>query len=339
MQTLGSLVLGTLVTLVWSGGAAHALNQSKHQELSHDGCTDHGLPDRFCKQVGVEAYNVDHYEWDDPAAHGQMADDGTACDGANATMAREFALGQEIRHRIENLAYNPRKAENDALARAIGRALHTVQDNCAHAGMPNVQHSWASMSDTCEGTSISPDVQPEAIDCARSATDAVMSTVVDTMSDWGIEKASLGQTDVGDTHWPSYGDVCNFLGEAGSWDGGDRHWDNSIVDPALRQVLTWAISSDDAYVWDVCYDAPDGILVSLADDVDVSGGSPSCIKISAFCLGKADGASDAPPPWEADDVTAPPAAAGGCQVGGGAGGSGLGFAAIGMLLALRRRRR
>src|SRR2546423_8887556 len=69
MQKLGSLVLGTFVALVWSGGAARALNQAKHQELSHDGCTGHGLPDRFCRQVGVEAYNVDHYEWDDPSAH------------------------------------------------------------------------------------------------------------------------------------------------------------------------------------------------------------------------------------------------------------------------------
>ena len=336
MQKLGSLVLATLVTLVCSGGAAHALNQSEHRTLSHDGCTAHGLPDRFCRQVGVEAYNVDHYEWDDPAAHGQMADGGTACDGANATMARELALGQEIRRRIENLAYSPSRAANDALARAIGRALHTVQDNCAHAGMPNVQHAWASMSDTCDGTSISPDVQPEAIDCARSATDTVMSTVVDTMSDWGIEKASLGQIDVGATHWPSYGDVCNFLGEAGTWNGGDRRWDNSIVDPALRSVLTWAISSDDAYAWDVCYDAPDGILITSDDDVDVSSGPPRCIKISAFCLGKADDASDAPPPWEADDVAAAPAAAG-CQASG-AGGGWTSCAALGVLLAARRRR-
>jgi MYXO-CTERM domain-containing protein len=336
MHKPGSLVLATLVSLGCFGGAAHALNQAKHQQLSHDGCVDHGLPDRFCRQVGVEAYNVDHYEWDDPAAHGQMADGGTACDGANATMVRELSLGQEIRRHIENIAYRPSKAENDALARAIGRALHTAQDNCAHAGMPNVQHSWASMSDTCDGTSISPDVQPEAIDCARSATDEVMSTVVDTMSDWGLEKASLGQTDVGATHWPSYGDVCNFLGEAGGWDGGDRRWDNTIVDPALRSVLTWAISSDDAYAWDVCYNAPDGILVSWAGDVNVSSGPPSCIKISAFCLGKADeGAADGPPPWETDDV---PDAAGGCQVGGGAPGGWLGFAAIGALLAFRRRR-
>ena len=332
------LALGTLVILGWSAGAAHALNQAEHQQLAHDGCVAHGLPDRFCRQVGVEAYNVDHYEWDDPSAHAQMADDGTACDGANASMARELSLGQEIRRRIENLAYSPSRSENDALARAIGRALHTVQDNCAHAGMPNVQHAWASMSDTCDGTSISPDVQPEAIDCARSATDVVMGTVVDTMSDWGLEKSSLAQTDVGGTHWPSYGDVCSFLGEAGTWNGGDRHWDNSIVDPALRSVLTWAITSDNAYAWDVCYDAPDGIVVSLANDVDVSGGPPSCVKISVFCLGKADGASEAPPPWEADDVV-DASTAGGCQASGGAGGGGLGFAAIAAMLAFRRRRR
>lgn len=335
MSKPGSVVLATLVALAGSADAAHALEQSKHQELSHDACVEHGLPDRFCRQVGVEAYNVDHYEWDDPAAHGQMADDGTACDGADAVMTRELALGQEIRHRIENLAYSPSRAENDALARAIGRALHTVQDDCAHSGMPNVEHAWMSMSDTCDGTSVSPDVQPDAIDCARGATDVVMSTIVDTMSDWGLEKASLAQTDVDETHWPSYGDVCSFLGEAPTWDGVDRHWDNAIVLPAVRGVLTWAITSDDAYAWDVCYDAPDGILVSWTDDVDVSD-PPDCAKISVFCLGKADGdASEGPPPWVTDDASGP--TAGGCQASGGAGGW-LGFAAVGLMLALRRQR-
>ena len=41
------------------------------------------------------------------------------------------------------------------------------QDNCAHSGVPNTQHAWFSLSDSCLDTTLSPDIQPEAQKCAK----------------------------------------------------------------------------------------------------------------------------------------------------------------------------
>src|SRR3569623_1408635 len=78
-----------------------------------------------------------------------------------------------------------------AIASSIGRALHTVQDDCAHHGMPNPQHAWFSLADYCEGTATNPDVQDSAISCARAETAAVMKVAADAIQSTGLA-ARLG---------------------------------------------------------------------------------------------------------------------------------------------------
>jgi MYXO-CTERM domain-containing protein len=204
-----------------------------------------------------------------------------------------------------------------------------VQDNCAHSGMGNPEHSWRSLSDLCSGTQISPDIQPAALDCARWETDAVMSAVFSVLEDNGAEKAALDDVEHHANHMVNYGDACHFLGEAGDWDGVDRRWDNDIVRPFLRNELISAITSDGAQHGWVCDSAPDGILVSYDEDVDVSGGADSCVLIHGFCLGKAD------------EVTGPQtkSSSSGCDVSGAPAASALPLALLMFAVALRLARR
>jgi uncharacterized protein (TIGR03382 family) len=280
--------------------AAHALNQSKHFDLARASCGAAGLPDAFCQRVAVETYDVDHNEFEVLAAHSQIPDGKTTCDAANDSLWRVFWLGGQIRQAIGGVVYQPSRAGNDQLAQHLGRALHTIQDNCAHKGMPNPQHAWHSLSDVCRGTSESPDVQPDAIDCATVESDGVIAGFVDTLQDVGADFAQLSDvTGDDDKHFPAYTDVCAFLASANDWDGVDRRWDNTVMRPALAaQLLAGMSGADDSQFQRVCGNGADVDNAFTDPDFDTSGGAQSCIQIHAFCLGKADSLEETAPPWE-----------------------------------------
>jgi hypothetical protein len=319
---------------------AHALNQSKHHDVSLAACTGAGLPAAFCERVGVETYNVDANEFNELAAHSQVPVGSTLCDAANNSLWREFWLGEQIRAVTIDAGYSPSQAKHDLLAQHLGRALHTLQDNCAHSGMPNPQHAWHSLKDACQGTSESPDLNPAAFTCAAEESSALFSAFVDVLHDFGGDFDQLSDiTSEDDTHYPSYGDVCAFLGSASDWDGTDGRWDLNIMRTALTgQLLAGLGGADESQFQRVCTSWNNDVSPSYTDpDLDTSGGAQSCVKIHAFCLGKADSASSAvAPPWE----PAPAAASlrGGCSaVGGKASPVGaLVLAVLLLVLALRR---
>ncbi|MGZ3438677.1 MAG: hypothetical protein ACXVDD_04150 [Polyangia bacterium] len=327
MRTHLTIALGALL----SASTAHALNQSKHFDITVQSCSAAGLPTAFCQRVGTEVYDVDANEFNDLSAHSQIPDGSTACDAANASLWRVFWLGGQLRDATVAAGYSASQQEHDAIAQHLGRALHTVQDNCAHSGMPNPQHAWHSLSDTCQGTTESPDVQTPAFACARTETDAIFSAFVDVLHDNGGEFGQLSNISTdNDKNWPAYGDVCDFLGSASSWDGEDRRWDNHVVRPALTAHLVSALyGADSSQFTRLCTGARDGVVPLYSDNErDVSGGPQSCLKIHAFCLGKADGdsVSSEPPPYDTDAANATPATdapatamgvTGGCSTGGG----------------------
>jgi hypothetical protein len=343
------LILASLV----SASTAHALNQSKHYDVTVQSCAAAGLPKAFCQRVGVEVYNVDANEFNDLSAHSQVPVGSTACDAANMSLWRVFWFGQQLRAVTISAGYSASQAKHNEMAQHLGRALHTVQDNCAHSGMPNPQHAWHSLSDTCRGTTESPDVQTPAFSCARGETDAVFAAFIDVLHDNGGSFAQLNNiTGEDDKHWPGYGDVCDFLGSAGDWGGDDGRWDNHVMRPALTSRLVGALEgASTAQFARVCTGAGDGVVPLYSDaERDTSGGAQSCLKIHAFCLGKAD-AGEVPqaPPWETDATTqteTTPAAmsagvTGGCDVGGGGDAPISAGALFGCALALlvaRRRR-
>jgi hypothetical protein len=319
---------------------AFALTQGMHEQIVRDSCAAHGMPVNFCERVGNEAYNVDHDEFNDLKAHGQMEEGQSACDGANAVLGRVHDLSREVNQEVWSDISNPTRANNEALAKSLGRLIHTAQDNCTHRGLTNPQHAWKSLSDVCDGTSVSPDVQPEAISCARSATDGILDAVLELLQDNGAEPIALGVVDSTADHWTSYGAASDYFASAKRWDGVDRRWDNTIVDPALRSEAYAAITSwdDPGQPKDVCAPANVELEVTYEDDVDVSDGPPDCAQITAFCVGKADSAVATEPPDEkaSDDQTGV-GGGGGCSVGGGTGGgAGLVVVLLGVLLSTRR---
>ncbi len=306
--------------LVLGASSAHALEQKKHRAISEGACLNVGLPDDFCERVGVEAYDVDSYEWNDLSAHAQIdvAAGQSRCSAANKALDRVRTLGSDIRASLGYLAYTSSEEDATHVAVQLGRALHTIQDDCAHHGMTNPQHAWYSLSDTCEGTKDSPDLDPAAFTCAERETAAVMDAFATAVADAGVANWQLDGIDGGWTHWPARGGVCEFLKSAKSWDGVDTRWDNGLVVPYLQDQLDYAMTMGDESLGDVCTGDLDAITPAwLWADADLSDPPSWCWKVRAYCVGKAD-APDEAPPWS-DDATAPTdptTHAGGCSIGG-----------------------
>jgi hypothetical protein len=287
------------VVFTLTASRAQALEQSKHRDISENACKAAGLSANFCGRVGDAAYNVDWAEWDTLAAHAQPEAGQSLCDAAGAAAARLSSLGGEISAALEL----PASAERaNTLADAMGRALHTLQDNCAHEGVSNVQHAWYSLSDSCDGTKLSPDVQPQATQCANLETELVMDEFANALYYAGVTNSELTQADEVSTHWPPRGGVCEFLKGADDWDGVDVRWDDSLVTPALRESFLSGIYGT-ATTPDFC--AVSGLEIpNPKPTANTSGGADWCVKLNLYCIGKGD-APDEAPPWVAAADPAP----------------------------------
>jgi len=293
--------------------SANALPQSKHRDLSEKACYDAHLPSDFCKNVGAASWMVDHNEWDTLAAHAQPEAGQTRCQGASSTLLRVHDLGAETGSLI---ATWPAGGGTEALSTSLGRVLHTLQDNCAHSGIPNPHHAWLSLSDTCEGTSISPDIQPEALSCAAQESALAIHAFVEALTARGLSPATLGGLgDPGPTFFPPRDGACDFMKSAKSWDGVDQRWDNGLVRPALRdELVRTLVLQSTTPPSDLCAAGPDAIDAKpVAPATDVTTPPMWCGAVSLYCLGKGDGADEAPP-WES---TSPAASSSGSQAEGG----------------------
>jgi hypothetical protein len=325
---------------------AYALKPKVHADVTQQSCQRAGLAKDTCTRIATEDYDTDNREWDDLRAHAQIDDGETACTAADGAAARMWNLGAELHTTLATFARTGTYDDAGAVDAVIGRALHTVQDGCAHEGMPNPQHAWFSLADFCEGTATNPDVQPEAITCARAESDAILAIVATELRSSGVA-SQLGthscppapETDHGGQttavcegrFLPSPFEACDFLGRAADWDGVDRTWNAAVVAPALRAAYADGVAGR-AAPSSMCH-GDERVLSSATSrpTVDVTRGTPSCVSAKLFCLGKAD---DAENPF-ADDPE--PSEAGGCAVGGD---TGLGtLAALALALGSRRRRR
>jgi len=333
--------LGLVVTVVVAAGArpAHALKPKAHAAITEASCTGAGLPRAFCKRVATEDYNVDAREWEDMAAHAQIADGQTACEAAEHTVDYVRSRSEELQRAITVIAAGARGEDDIAAAGiALGRLMHSVQDQCAHRGMPNAQHAWFSLSDFCEDTNLSPDTQDDALACARRESDAVMARVAAVIRASGVSNALARGScpeDVFHDHnneqpicdrrvLPGPFDACEFLSEANDWDGIDRQWNGDVVASALRDALAVGLAGGGASA-SLCERVD--LEADANDVVDVSIGVPTCKRIDVLCLGKVDAADN---PFGEDSASD----ASGCAAVGHESAGGLL-----LLLALRRRRR
>ncbi|CAN5866510.1 hypothetical protein BH11MYX3_BH11MYX3_27960 [soil metagenome] len=347
MATIRTACL-TLGVLLGSTGAAFALKPGMHADITSASCRASGLGKSMCTRIATENYDTDSREWDDLRAHAQIDDGQTACEAADATADRMWNLGNELRTALARAAASPSNTTAGAVDALIGRAAHTIQDNCAHDGMPNPQHAWLSLGDFCEGTATSPDVQDDAIACAKVETDALMKIVARSVSQARLGPALDSRScppapSSGGDHdnttspavcngrfLPGPFDACDFLSRAKDWDGIDRRWNGARVTPALRAAFAAGLAGERA-IAPICGGNERVLSPGVSDPiVDVRGGAPRCGKASLFCLGKAD---DSENPF-ADDEALPED--GGCNTGGGSTG---GLAVALALLVARRRRR
>jgi MYXO-CTERM domain-containing protein len=275
---------------------AHALAPSRHRALAKQSCLDAGFPRDFCRRVGVEAYLTDAREFDDPAAHAQAAHGESRCEGEDAAVTRLQELGATIHSQSQAL---PSSDGAEAIAVALGRALHTVQDNCAHEGMTNPQHAWYSIDDFCTDSTSSPDLQVEAVQCAHEQSDAVFDDFRKMLAETGKKPSSLkryhcprndpqsNERNECDSVWlPSPIAACNFLGDAHDWDGVDQRWDNDAVVPTLRSALGDAMTGD-ALTSNAC-DERQIAAFDARPDIDIREGPTTCLLSKLVCLGKAD---------------------------------------------------
>ncbi len=285
-------IMTVTAALTMASSSAWALDQSEHQEMTRTACSSAGLPSRFCARVASEAYNVDHYEWDLMAAHGQPEPGQSLCDAANATAGRVFELADGLAHWLQQ---PPTGERTVGLAAQLGRVLHTVQDNCAHAGISNAHHAWLSLEDTCEGTNASPDHQPEAEACALEATDAILKAFVAQLAQAG-GSAAIDNVEATTTRYPSRDGVCEFLQGAHDWDGIDRRWNNGWVTTSLQEHFVAGITGGRT-LRPACSGAGSELFRAPGAPVDVSAGPTSCTRIEAFCVGKSD-LGDEAPPWD-----------------------------------------
>lgn len=293
-----SLLLAGAIAFLLCPRTASALSQGKHRDLSVSACSKHGLPSAFCDAVGAAAYNVDHHEWSDLAAHAQQEAGQSKCQAASAALERIRALSAELRAiSAGSDGYDPKLAE------ALGRLLHTLQDNCAHAGMPNPQHAFLSLSDTCGDTELSPDVQPQALACAGAETalafDAFGEVIVVPAPPFDPEQP--GGASPFPQYWPKRADVCAFLTSAPSWDGVDRRWNAELVVPLFREQLHTSLVVDPTLpAADPCPSGQDALEPPAASPLTDTSQPPEwCTKLELYCAGKTDAVDEAPP-WESD---------------------------------------
>lgn len=324
---------------------AYALKPATHADISRKSCTAAGLPADFCRRVATEDFDTDANEWDDLAAHAQIDAGQTACTAADITAQRVWRLATNVRVGLAALSTHRSNDDIANIGTDLGRLLHTIQDNCAHHGMPNPQHAWFSLGDFCDGTNTSPDLDPDAVACAKTETAAVMQLVATAVRARNAAPAlgagSCPEDSFGDNNnqqnicdrrfLPAPWDACSFLGEAKEWDGIDRTWNNRVVVPRLRDAAARGLAGNTAPS-SICGGRETVLSPAVsAPLVDVSAGTPSCTRAHLFCAGKAD---DNENPFagdvEADEV-------GGCSTTGG-GRDGF-LVVLAALVGVTRRRR
>lgn len=310
-----------VLPLLLASAPAWALKPAKHRSLAEAACTANHLPQPFCDRMGKQVYETDYLEWTDLAAHAQRELGQDRCDAAEAAATR---VDQLARAMIDHAA-----AERyDDAAVDLGRAIHTLQDECAHHGMTNQEHAFYSIEDTCGDGNVSPDTQPDALACAEDRTNRMMAAAAAALRDtsWaGVEELCENPLDsCALASLPSPFQACDFLSEHYEWDGADSRWNGELVGPALEQAFERGLRGDPVSAA-VC-DTPDAIDPpqphATVTDLDTG-----CLVTDVLCLGKAD----------SEPAVTPETSAGGCAAGGSP--SPMIGLALFALISLRRRSR
>jgi hypothetical protein len=305
--------------ILLAAAPAWALEPAKHRSLAEKACADVQLPSAFCRRIGQEVYQTDYREWTNLHAHAQRELGEDRCTAADAAQTRVDQLARDAVANVRALDY-------EAGAVALGRAIHTLQDECAHHGMTNQEHSYLSLTQTCTDQNVSPDIQPEALACAQARTHDAFVAVAAALGDarWDYVDQICRDFDDRDTCaqalLPTPFMACDFLAEHDDWDGEDSRWNGERVGPALLAAFVGGLRGDRAPA-PMC-GTGDTALDPIAPHTYVANREAGCGLIDLTCLGKTDDAGSS------DDLTS-----GGCSTGNGA----PGWIVLLALLARRKR--
>jgi len=278
-----------VLPLLLASSPAWALKPGKHRELAEAACAAQQLPSAFCERMGQQVFETDYKEWTTPSAHAQRKLGQDRCEAADDASIRVRGLARD-------LVADAHAGKFEAAAIELGRAVHTLQDECAHHGMTNEEHAFYSMEDTC-GDGVSPDTTPEALSCAEARTNDVMASVGAALADvkWsGVEYMCRDGNDQ-DTcqlaSLPSPFQACDFLALHKDWDGADSRWNGDVVGPALVDAFEHGLAGDIAYV-PVC--AQPGAIDPVMPNPLVTNRDTGCGLTDVACFGKADAPGEAP---------------------------------------------
>lgn len=301
---------------------AWALQPGKHRQLAESACTDAGLPSAFCHRMGKEAFETDWHEWTNLAAHAQRELGEDRCTAADAARTRLDRLGREA-------VAKTRAGDFEAGAIALGRAIHTLQDECAHHGMTNQEHAFYSLTQTCTHDDVSPDIQPEAIACADARSREAFALVATALAgtrwdgaDWLCRDAEANDS-CATASLPAPWSACEFLAEHADWDGEDSRWDGARVGSAL--VASFAAGLSGAAATSAICGADATAIDPLTVRATVADRDAGCGLIDIACLGKVD-----------EDSAATETASAGCAT---SPGTGMPLVLVALALVKRRRAR
>lgn len=289
--------------VVVAAAPAWALEPGKHRSLAEKACADVHLPDAFCRRMGQEVYQTDYREWTNLSAHAQRELGEDRCTAADAALARVDRLAREV-------VAKTRAGDFDGGAAALGRAIHTLQDECAHRGMTNQEHAYYSLVQTCTDLDSSPDVQPEAIACAQSRTREVFAAVASALegTSWAwVKDICIDHTGDVDRDacqmaaLPTPSMACDFLAEHDDWDGEDSRWNGDRVGPALVGAFEGGLRGD-APPAPIC-GTDDRAIDPPSPHAFVGDRAAGCALIDITCLGKVDDPGTARDPDSAGCTT------------------------------------
>jgi hypothetical protein len=335
MNASWRVVAMVATAILGAGGTAHALKPAKHRDLAINACVAAHLPTAFCQRIGEAAFNTDAQEWDDLAAHAQREEGQPRCEAADAALARVDGLAREAIERI-------RGGDDGGGADLLGRALHTIQDECAHHGMTNPEHAHYSLEATCSSADVNPDTQPAAVACAAAQTTAALQVIAAELAVApAVPVGPLGEVCPTDytndsrrtvcdyTVLPGPTQACAFLATHTAWDGVDTRWEATAVGGQLVAALAAGLAGGPAPA-PACGAGPID-PIAPPPVVDVAAADVSCFVASVGCLGKVDGEPGAPAA-----ATSSEPGGGGCSTSGGR--SWLPLLAVAGVVARRRRR-
>ena len=282
------LALPVLV-VISSPADAWALKPAAHRELAEAACAREGMPDAFCRRMGKQTYETDYQEWEDLSAHAQRDPGEDRCTAADAAVARVDRLARD-------LVKQAHAGQLEAAAVSLGRAIHTIQDECAHHGMTNQEHAFYSLTQQCSGAEVSPDVQPAALSCARTRTAQVMALAATALADvqWNAaadlctDWSSDSQRDkCQNAVLPSPFMACDFLAEHEDWDGDDSTWNPTTVGDALVVAFRAGLTNTPS-TRSVCGANASAIDPPSPRKPRVDRAKLGCFSTSLGCLGKVD---------------------------------------------------